>query len=43
MDLREAIVNGKIEEFTEMSRKLHFPEDLLRVDLTTKTLQNSDA
>ncbi|VDM21727.1 unnamed protein product [Hydatigera taeniaeformis] len=39
-DLRRAIADDEVDEFMEMSKRHHFPEDLVQVDLTTKTIQN---
>ncbi|EUB61873.1 Queuine tRNA-ribosyltransferase subunit qtrtd1 [Echinococcus granulosus] len=41
-DLRQAIADGRVDEFAEMSKAHHFPEDLLHIDLTIKTIQNGD-
>ncbi|VDL20494.1 unnamed protein product [Hymenolepis diminuta] len=42
-DMRKAIVDDRFDEFETMAKGHHFPEDLIQIDLTAKSLQNNDA
>uniref|UniRef100_A0A0R3T461 TGT domain-containing protein n=1 Tax=Rodentolepis nana TaxID=102285 RepID=A0A0R3T461_RODNA len=42
-DMRKAIADNRFDEFEATAKAHHFPEDLIQVDLTTKSGQINDA